>query len=237
MSHPFESHFGPYLRLNAWQDTPCVTHNCLWHHAITNTKMYAATYIDVRCFFMLFKQDVIICSSIKHTIFQEILWQIYIFYVSSQTYTSNFEPLTICIDYLYLTVKLELYKITFEPIWLPHCPICRCTISRMTIRLQYTEQLWGSDSNEPSYTTQVMMSSVMTGSECFKKATVIEFTCNWITLFRYWECLPVLFSASKSYILQIHEHQFINHLSSNGLGSLVTMDELLKKKFQWHWEA
>lgn len=79
MSHPFESHFGPYLRLNAWQDTPCVTHNCLWHHAITNTKMYAATYIDVRCFFMLFKQDVIICSSIKHTIFQEIPWQIYIF--------------------------------------------------------------------------------------------------------------------------------------------------------------
>lgn len=102
---------------------------------------------------------------------------------------------------------------------------------------QATVQLWGSDSNEPSYTPQVMMSSVMTGSECFKKATVIEFTCSWITIFSYWECLPVLFSASKSYILQIHEYQFINHLSSNGLGSLVTMDELLKKKFQWHWEA
>lgn len=39
----------------------------------------------------------------------------------------------------------EFYFTTFEPIWLPHCPICRCTISRMMVKLQYTEQLGVSD--------------------------------------------------------------------------------------------
>lgn len=49
-------------------------------------------------------------------------------------------------------MHLSIYLIyfTFEPIWLPHCPICRCTISRMMVELQYAEQLVVCDSLQPS---------------------------------------------------------------------------------------